>query len=86
MNTQTRSFTANSSSHIQAGDLNLGWNAMPAFKLAEEVTLGWDAMPAFGKAGKGSSNAEYVAQFLNETAHAAAPLADRPSFWSMIGF
>ncbi len=84
MNTQTTSFTTNSSSRIQAGDLNLGWNAMPAFKLTEEVTLGWDAMPAFGKAGKGSSNAEYVAQFLNETARPETQQTLRPSFWSMI--
>ena len=85
MNTQTSSFTTNSSSRIQAGDLNLGWNAMPAFKLAEEVTLGWDAMPAFGQSGKGASNAEFVAQFLSETARSEAPTSDRLSFWSMIG-
>ena len=85
MNTQTTSFTTNSSSRIQAGDLNLGWNAMPAFKLAEEVTLGWDAMPAFGQSGKGASNAEFVAQFLSETARSEAPTSDRLSFWSMIG-
>ena len=86
MNTQTTSFTANSSSRIQAGDLNLGWNAMPAFKLAEEeVTLGWDAMPAFGQSGKGASNAEFVAQFLSETARPEAQPSGRPSFWGMIG-
>ena len=86
MNTQTSSFTTNSSSRIQAGDLNLGWDAMPAFKLAEEeVTLGWDAMPAFGQSGKGASNAEFVAQFLSETARSEAPTSDRLSFWSMIG-
>jgi hypothetical protein len=85
MNTQTASFTTNSSSRIQAGDLSLGWNAMPAFKLAEEeVTLGWDAMPAFGQSGKGASNAEFVAQFLNGTARSEAPQSLRPSFWSMI--
>jgi hypothetical protein len=85
MNAQTTSFTTNSSSRIQASDLNLGWNAMPAFKLAEEVTLGWDAMPAFGQSGQGASNAEFVAQFLSETALPEAPTSDRPSFWSMIG-
>lgn len=85
MNTQTTSFTTNSSSRNQAGDLNLGWNAMPAFKLAKEVTLGWDAMPAFGQSGKGASNAEFVAQFLSESARSEAPASDRSSFWSMIG-
>lgn len=85
MNTQTTSFTTNSSSRIQAGDLNLGWNAMPAFKLAEEeLTLGWGAMPAFGQSGKGASNAEFVAQFLSETARPEAQQSLRPSFWSMI--
>ena len=84
MNTQTASFTTNSSSRNQAGDLNLGWNAMPAFKLAKEVTLGWDAMPAFGQSGKGASNAEFVAQFLSETARPEAQQSLRPSFWSMI--
>jgi len=86
MNTQTASFTTNSSSRIQAGNLNLGWNAMPAFKLAdEEMILGWDAMPAFGQSGKGANNAEFVAQFPSETALPEAPTSDRPSFWSMIG-
>ncbi len=86
MNTQTRSFTANSSSHIPAGDLNLGWHAMPTFKLAEdEVVLGWDAMPAFGKAAKDASNAELVAQFLSETPRPDVQSSDRPSFWCMIG-
>ena len=84
MNTQTASFTTNSSSRNQAGDLNLGWNAMPAFKLAKEVTLGWDSMPAFGQSGKGASNAEFVAQFLSETARPEAQQSLRPSFWSMI--
>jgi hypothetical protein len=85
MNTQTTSFTLNSSAPVAANSLNLGWNAMPVFTLAdEEVTLGWNAMPAFGQAGKGASNAEFVAQFVSETAHIETPSANRPSFWSMI--
>ena len=85
MNTQITSFTTNSSSRVLASDLNLGWSAMPTFKLAhEEVNLGWDAMPAFGEAAHGSSNTEFVAQFLSATAHPTAPPADRPAFWSRI--
>jgi hypothetical protein len=85
MNTKTTSFTTNSSALSTANGLNLGWNAMPAFTLAdEEVALGWDAMLAFGEAGKGASDAEWVAQLVSETVRPAMAAGDRPSFWSMI--